>query len=283
MIKVEELNFTYESGQNQVLKSINLQIQPGEYIAIIGPNGGGKTSLVRHFNALLLPRSGRVTVMGMNTADPKKHLEIRRMVGMIFQNPDNQIVGMSVEEDVAFGPGNLRLPAPEVRKRVSLALETVGLTTLAKRAPHTLSGGEKQLLALAGVLAMEPQFIVLDEPTAFLDPAARQKVLVLLQKLKTQGIGIIHVTHNMEEAALAERILVIEQGRLAADGTPREILSQIGWLRTLNLAPPPVTELMWQLQQAGFPFTLNALTIDEAVTELKTCLEGLSKQVNDHV
>jgi len=275
MIRVHNLTYTYEKGRPPVLKDFNLMIGEGEYIAIIGPNGCGKTTLIRHFNALLLPSVGEVQVDEFSTRDSKRLLEIRRKVGMAFQNADNQIVGMSVEEDVAFGPGNLGLPTAEVRRRVDQALAMVGLTELRTRPPHTLSGGQKQLLALAGLLAMEPKIIVLDEPTASLDPESKKKVLTLMQTLNSQGMGIIHVTHSMEEAALADRVLVLDHGELVADGSPVDILSRVEWLKSLGLAPPYITELMWQLQQRGANMNTTIFTIDAAVEEITSLLEHL--------
>ncbi len=275
MIRVYNLTYTYEKGRSPAVKGLNLEIDEGEYIAIIGPNGCGKTTLIRHFNALLIPSVGEVQVAELNTRDSKSLLEIRRRVGMAFQNADNQIVGMSVEEDVAFGPGNLGLPAAEVRRRVDQALEMVGLTGLQTHSPHTLSGGQKQLLALAGLLAMEPKIIVLDEPTASLDPEGKKKVLTLLKTLNLQGIGIIHVTHSMEEAALASRILVMNQGEVVADGSPGDILRRVEWLKSLGLAPPQITELMWQLQQRGEDVGTSIFTVDAAVEEISNLLERL--------
>ena len=240
---------------------------------MVGPNGCGKTTLIRHLNALLLPSCGEVLVDEFNTCEARDRLEIRRRVGMIFQNPDNQIVGMSVEEDVAFGPGNLNLPTEEVRRRVEKALLQVGLGGLENRAPYTLSGGQKQLLAMAGLLAMEPRFIVLDEPTSSLDPAANEQMLALLRRLNNGGIGIVHVTQNMEEAARADRVVVMEQGRIIADGSPIDILSRVKWLKSMGLAPPLLAELMWLLRQAGEEVDIGVFSLVEAVQQI----QGLRK------
>lgn len=269
LIEVKDLSYFYEPEHQPALLELNFSISAGEYLALIGSNGCGKTTLIRHLNALLLPASGTVEVDGLNTHNSKKQLEIRRRVGMIFQNPDHQIVGTSVEEDVAFGPGNLGLPAGEIRRRVDRSLAMVGLNGLAQRSPYHLSGGQKQLLAIAGLLAMEPKLIVLDEPTASLDPESRMRILDLLQILNEQGISILHVTQSMEEAARAQRVLVMNQGQIIADGAPAEILSRVAWLKELGLAPPQITELMWQLRQAGLDVPADIFTIDEAVAALK--------------
>jgi biotin transport system ATP-binding protein/energy-coupling factor transport system ATP-binding protein len=275
MIRVEGLSFSYETGQAPSLNIPDLIIDEGEYVAVIGPNGCGKTTLIRHFNALLLPDAGVVQIDGLNTSDSRNLTEIRRLVGMIFQNPDNQIVGMSVEEDVAFGPGNLGLPATEIRRRVDNAIQTVGLAGLETRSPHTLSGGQKQLLALAGLLAMSPRFIVLDEPTSSLDPAGKKNVLAQLKRLQRQGIGIIQVTQCMDEAVVADRVLVLDKGELVADGKPGDIFSRVQWLRALGMDPPQVAELMWQLNQRGEDVSKHSLTVDEAVDEIASLLAEL--------
>ena len=280
MIRIQDLMFAYEKHLPPVLQIPDLIIKEGEYTALIGPNGCGKTTLIRHFNALLLPSAGGVWIDDLNTREARNLVEIRRRVGMIFQNPDNQIVGMSVEEDVAFGPGNLGLPSAEVGRRVKEALAMVGLTGLETQPPYTLSGGQKQLLALAGLLAMDPKFIILDEPTSSLDPAARQKVLSLLQNLRQQGIGIVHITHDMDEASRADRVLVLDQGKLAADGSPAAILTRVEWLKTLGLAPTQVTELMWKLRQRGETMATNILALDEAVNEISGLLERLRASSN---
>ncbi|MEQ8176307.1 MAG: energy-coupling factor transporter ATPase [Syntrophomonadaceae bacterium] len=281
MIIIENLSYSYQPGAKPCLNNINLQIGEGQYIALVGPNGCGKTTLIRHLNALLLPGSGKVEIDGMNTRKVKNHLEIRRRVGMVFQNPDNQIVGLSVEEDVAFGPGNLKLPSVEVRRRVNQALETVGLSGFEKRMPYTLSGGEKQLLALAGLLTMDPAYIILDEATSSLDPSGKEKVLAILHKLKARGISIIHVTHNMEEALRADRVIVMEKAQVIDDGAPRDILIKGEQLRSLGLAPPLMVELMERLRPVGYEIDKRVLTVDEAAAEINHWLQGNTKEFGE--
>lgn len=272
LLRVSDLAYYYMNNI-AVLSNINLSINEGEYIALIGPNGCGKTTLIRHFNALLQPTSGEVIVGGLNTRNAKNIMEIRRLIGMIFQNPDNQIVGMSVEEDIAFGPGNLGLSAHELRKRVDTAIDMTGLKGLEKRPPHTLSGGQKQLLAMAGLLAMEPKLIALDEPTASLDQEGKKIVLGLIKELNARGIAIVHVTHNMEEAALADRVLVMDKGEMIADGSTADILSRVDWLKNLGLAPPRITELLWTLRQQGEELDSNIFTVKTAAQEISALLK----------
>lgn len=281
MIKVKNLSCIYQPNLTPALLDINLTIGEGEYIVLLGANGSGKTTLIRHLNALLLPSSGDVEIDGLNSKDKKNHVEIRRKVGMVFQNPDNQIVGMTVEEDVAFGPGNLKLPSAEVRRRVKQALERVGLSGYEKRVPYTLSGGEKQLLALAGLLSMEPGYIILDEATSSLDPAAKEKVLTILEQLKTQGISTIHVTHNMEEALRADRVLLMGNGQIRADGAAREILMNGEQLKALGLAPPIIVELMTRLKPY-YNMEKSILTVDEAADEIHTLLQSNNGNSRDY-
>lgn len=275
MIRVEALVYKYDVREAFVLRSVDLEIRKGEYVGLIGPNGCGKTTLVKHFNALLSPGKGDVWIDELNTRDAGAVTEIRRRVGMIFQNPDNQIIGMTVEEDVAFGPGNLGLSPGEIRRRVDESLEIVGLAEYARRPPHTLSGGQKQLLAIAGVLAMNPRYIILDEPTSSLDPVGRQSVMAVLKRLNKQGITIIHVTHNMDEVVGADRIVVMDKGRVILDGAPGEIFSQVQRLKELGLGPPRVTELMWRLQQMGEDVSTQVLTVDAACAEISSLIRSL--------
>ncbi len=273
MIKAEQVVYRYEPKGSPVLERVSLEIPEGQYLAVIGPNGCGKTTLVKHFNALLVPQEGTVLIDGLDTKDQKAHREVRRRVGMVFQNPDNQIVGMTVEEDVAFGPGNLGLAPAEIRGRVGVALETVGMLRLARRAPHSLSGGEKRLVAVAGVLAMKPAYVILDEPTSYLDPAGRERVLNVLWDLRQEGISIIHVTHSMDEIVDADRVIVMSNGSVLRDGAPREVFREADVLRAIGLATPQVTELMGRLRAQGCGVRPDVLSVDEAFREI-TALVG---------
>ena len=280
MIEVENLVFRYDGSANPALRDINLTIDDGEYVAVIGPNGCGKTTLVQHFNALHLPASGTVRIDGMPTSDPRHVREIRRLVGMVFQNPDNQIVGMTVEEDIAFGPENLGLPSREIGRRVEESLNAVGLRSLAERPPHTLSGGEKRLVAVAGVLAMKPRHIAFDEPTSYLDPSARKRIIEVIRNLHKEGMTVIHITHDMDEVATADRIVVMNDGRVHQTGKPVEICSGVERLKELGLGIPRATELLWKLKKRGGNLRTDILTIDGACDEITAWLRRESLIVN---
>lgn len=226
MIRVENLYFRYESGEPDCLQAVSLDIEERLHTALIGPNGCGKTTLIKHLNALLFPSAGSVCVDGMMTTDAASVREIRRRVGMVFQNPDSQIIGMTVEEDVAFGPGNLALPSEEIGRRVAECLAMVGMAGFEKRAPHTLSGGEKRLLSIAGVLAMNPRYIAFDEPTAYLDPVGKQRVLEIIRRLNREGMAIIHIAHDRRDIAEADRVVVMDRGRIVLTGEPEEVFEK---------------------------------------------------------
>lgn len=266
IIEAENLVYSYSSDGTDVpaLDGINLSIARGEFVAVIGRNGSGKSTLAKHFNALFLPTSGAVRVNGMDTKDSRHLWKIRQTVGMVFQNPDNQIVSTTVEEDVAFGPENLGVPPDEIRKRVDLALEWVGMSEHKRHAPHLLSGGQKQRVAIAGVLAMRPECIVLDEPTAMLDPSGRREVLDTVKRLnKEDGITVVLITHFMNEAALCDRVIVMDAGRIVMDDAPRNVFSQVEAIRRLHLDVPQVTQLAHELARSGVEIPLDVLTVHE--------------------
>jgi len=254
MIEFREVSFWYaEEDQvfdnvREVLKDVNLTIKDGEFVVLLGRNGSGKSTLARHCNGLLIPKRGDVLVEGINTKDAELIWEVRQKVGLVFQNPDNQLIATTVEEDVAFGPENLGLPPHEIRKRVDEALEMVGMSDFKKREPHLLSGGQKQKVAIAGVLAMSPRYLVLDEATSMLDPEAREDLLNLLLKLK-HSFTIFHITHYVEEAVEADRVLVMDEGTIVASGTPREVFAQIANLRKWGLEAPQITETALLIKQ----------------------------------
>jgi biotin transport system ATP-binding protein/energy-coupling factor transport system ATP-binding protein len=275
MITIQDISYSYNVQSEPVLKNLHLEIREGEHVALIGPNGCGKTTLLRHMNALFTPDKGSVLVDGMDTADQKNLKEIRRRVGVVFQNPDNQIVGMTVEEDVAFGPENLGLPPAQIRQRVDEALVAVGMEAFSRRAPHTLSGGEKRLVSIAGILAMNPRYIAFDEPTAYLDPVGRQRILEMIQKLHHRGIAIIHITHDMNDLLDANRLLVMDRGAIAIDGTPRDVFSRLEAMRSFGLQLPQVTLLLHRLQENGCALNTNILTIEDACTELLSRMNPL--------
>ena len=268
LIKAENLSFTYPAAGERlalpVFENLTLEIAEGSFTAVIGPNGCGKSTLAKHFNAVLLPTGGKVYVAGMDTADEEKLLEIRCQIGMVFQNPDNQIVANVVEEDVAFAPENLGVPSPEIRKRVDDALKTVGMYEYREHAPHLLSGGQKQRIAIAGVLAMQPRCIVLDEPTAMLDPRGREEVISTITRLnREQGITVVLITHHMRETVGADRVIVMHKGGILTDGSPREVFSQVELLRKAGLDVPQTTDLLYSLRGAGWELPLDALTPQE--------------------
>ena len=268
MIETRDLDFTYPAGENEAgqpaLRGVELSIEKGSFVAILGHNGSGKSTLAKQFNAVLLPCGGKVWVEGMDTQKEELLLEIRRRVGMVFQNPDNQIVANVVEEDVAFAPENLGVPPLEIRKRVDDALAAVGMSEFTRHAPHLLSGGQKQRVAIAGVIAMDPECIVLDEATAMLDPMGRREVLDTVEQLnREQGMTVILITHHMDEAARAGRVIVMSQGQAVMDGTPRHIFSRVEELRALGLTVPDTVALLYDLTQHGWQVSLGALTVEE--------------------
>lgn len=276
ILKTENLTFRYITGEGvapTVLDGVSLTIQPGEFVAVLGHNGSGKSTLAKHFNAILLPTAGKVYVDGMDTCDEDRLLDIRRRVGMVFQNPDNQIVASVVEEDVAFGPENLGVPSAEIRERVDAALAAVRMTEYARHAPHLLSGGQKQRVAIAGVLAMRPKCIVLDEPTAMLDPVGRKEVLDTVRYLnREQGITVVLITHHMDEAAQAGRVVVMHDGHIMADDKPASVFQNVDGLRSLGLEVPEPVALLYELRQAGVDAPLTALTVDECARVLRELL-----------
>ncbi|MDD5807940.1 MAG: energy-coupling factor transporter ATPase [Hominicoprocola sp.] len=270
MIETKDLTFAYPSAEGErstlALDGVSLSIEKGSFVVILGHNGSGKSTLAKMFNAVLLPSGGTVYVDGMDTGNEELLLEIRRRVGMVFQNPDNQIVANVVEEDVAFAPENLGVPSAEIRVRVDRALAAVGMEQFVQHAPHLLSGGQKQRIAIAGVLAMKPKCIVLDEATAMLDPIGRSEVLSTIERLhKQDGITVVLITHHMNEAENADRVIVMNDGRLAMDGTPREVFSRKAELEKLGLTVPDTVLLLDSLRQGGMDVPLDAVTVDECV------------------
>ena len=274
MLQTEHLTFAYpaEEGQSAptaALEDVTLSVEKGSFVVVLGHNGSGKSTLAKQMNAVLLPCGGTVYVDGMDTKQEALLLEIRRRVGMVFQNPDNQIVANVVEEDVAFAPENLGIPTEEIRRRVDRALKHVGMYEYREHAPHLLSGGQKQRVAIAGVIAMAPECVVLDEATAMLDPSGRREVLSAIRTLnRERGITVVLITHHMDEALNADRLIVMNDGRLAMDGTPAEVFTQVDALRAMGLAAPDTVELLYGLRQGGMDVPLDALTVEDCAAAI---------------
>ncbi len=271
-------HYTDENGERtspDILKDISLSIDKGDFVALLGHNGSGKSTFAKHMNAILLPSAGTMTVDGIDTKDESQRFTLRSHVGMVFQNPDNQIVATIVEEDVAFGPENLGIPPQEIRERVDDALKAVEMYEYREHAPSQLSGGQKQRVAIAGIIAMRPDCIVLDEPTAMLDPSGRQEVMNTIHMLNREyGITIVLITHYMEEAAQANRVVVMDDGKVVLDNTPKEVFSHVEMLKKLGLDVPQVTELAYRLQQAGCPVDVHMISEEECVAALAKLLNG---------
>ena len=278
-IRVDHLNFAYPGVDDApgvaVFTDLSLQIEEGTFVAVLGSNGCGKSTLAKHFNSILLPSGGKVYVCGLDTSDEELLIRVRRNVGMVFQNPDNQIVANVVEEDVAFGPENLGVASPEIRRRVELALKQVGMYEYREHAPHLLSGGQKQRVAIAGIIAMEPKCIVLDEPTAMLDPRGRKEVMDTIRNLnKEKGITVVLITHHMDEAAQAQRVIVLHKGSVAADGTPEQVFAQVELLHSIGLAAPETVELCYKLNEEGFRLPLDQPGIEQCAQALYDAIKA---------
>ena len=279
MLETKDLTFYYPAEEGReataALREVTVSMEKGSFVVVLGHNGSGKSTLAKHMNAVVLPSSGKVYVEGMDTCEEQLLLEIRRRVGMVFQNPDNQIVANVVEEDVAFAPENLGVASEEIRRRVDDALAAVGMSEFARHAPHLLSGGQKQRIAIAGVIAMEPECIVLDEATAMLDPVGRREVLRTIHRLNRElGITVVLITHHMNEAEDADRIIVMDHGRVAMDGTPRQVFARVAELKQLGLAAPHTVELMAELNRSGMLLPLEAITVEECADAICRAFEG---------
>lgn len=280
IIKSENLIYEYEvrdsngdvAGKNRAIDNVSIDVEEGTFIAVLGHNGSGKSTFAKHLNAILHPSAGSVYVGGMSTKDDERLWDIRQCAGMVFQNPDNQIIGTIVEEDVGFGPENLGIPTDEIWERVDNALLTVGMSEFRKKSPNRLSGGQKQRVAIASVLAMEPKCIILDEPTAMLDPVGRREVISTIKHLnRDKGITIILITHYMDEVIEADKVFVMDHGKVVTQGTPREVFSDVKRIKELGLDVPQVTELAYKIREKGIPMREGILTIDEFVEEYKRC------------
>ena len=275
IIKFENVHYTYPGDQLESLCGVSLEIEEGSFVAVLGHNGSGKSTLAKHMNAILVPTEGKVTVCGIDSADEERLIQLRRNVGMVFQNPDNQIVANVVEDDVAFAPENLGVEPKEIRRRVDEALKLVGMYDKRQHAPHLLSGGQKQRVAIAGVIAMEPKIIVLDEPTAMLDPIGREEVISTITRLcREKGMTVVLITHHMDECVGADRLIVMSNGSVVADGLPAEVFADIGLMEREGLAVPETTRLLYDLKQRGMDLPLTALDVDACAKEIVEKLRG---------
>ena len=269
IIDAQNVHYSYEEELSEAVRGVSLQVYKGEFLCILGHNGSGKSTLAKLLNGLFTPTAGSVTVCGMDTKDEDKQLDIRKSAGMVFQNPDNQLVATIVEEDVAFGPENLGVPQPELRNRVDDALAAVNMSEFARSSPHKLSGGQKQRIAIAGVLAMQPEIMIMDEPTAMLDPMGRREVINTVMRLnREQGITVVLITHFMEEAALADRLIIMHEGRINLEGTPRDVLIQIEKLKELSLEAPEAAYMAYRLNKEGIPVDKRVLSVKELAAEI---------------
>lgn len=269
IIDAQNVHYSYEEELSEAVRGVSLQVYKGEFLCILGHNGSGKSTLAKLLNGLFTPTAGNVTVCGMDTKDEDKQLDIRKSAGMVFQNPDNQLVATIVEEDVAFGPENLGVPQPELRNRVDDALAAVNMSEFARSSPHKLSGGQKQRIAIAGVLAMQPEIMIMDEPTAMLDPMGRREVINTVMRLnREQGITVVLITHFMEEAALADRLIIMHEGRINLEGAPRDVLIQIDKLKELSLEAPEAAYMAYRLNKEGIPVDERVLSVKELADEI---------------
>ncbi|MBQ8216498.1 MAG: energy-coupling factor transporter ATPase [Oscillospiraceae bacterium] len=275
IIKFEKVSYSYPGDELPSLCGIDLSIEKGQFVAVLGHNGSGKSTLAKHMNAILVPDEGRVLINGVDTADENRVLDIRRNVGMVFQNPDNQIVANVVEDDVAFAPENLGVAPEEIRRRVDAALKQVGMYELREHAPHLLSGGQKQRVAIAGVIAMEPEIIVLDEPTAMLDPMGREEVISTVTKLcREKGMTVVLITHHMDECVNADRLVVMSNGNIVADGAPAQVFSQVELMEGEGLDVPDTTRLLYELRKEGLELSLEALSPADCAEEIMKIIRG---------
>ncbi|MBS6509927.1 MAG: energy-coupling factor transporter ATPase [Paraclostridium bifermentans] len=271
IVSVEDISFEYvtEEDKFKAIDNLSLNVKQGEFVVVIGHNGSGKSTLSKNLNAILMPTTGNIYINGLNTKEEKNLWDIRQTAGMVFQNPDNQIVATIVEEDVAFGPENLGIDPPEIRKRVEESLKSVGMYDMRDRQPHLLSGGQKQRVAIAGIIAMKPKCIIFDEATAMLDPSGRKEVMKTIKRLnKEENISIMHITHFMEEAVDADRVIVMEKGKKVLEGTPKEVFSKVEMLKSIGLDVPCMTELSKELKEKGLDIDGDILTVDEMVVKL---------------